>query len=254
MENSQIKADLINKLSLYSFTLSKLDKSYDKVEPVLLSKNSDKKKNKEDKNMNRKNLYFPKGNLKDTLFWCFYILVNTIEEYEFNQMRHFEMEMKLKFDFLEKIRNNWSIIKEFKLKKIDIESNLCSENKISFHSFYSLCILEKINIYLIVDNCAYQFFTSDDDNNEFFIIHKMNNTFGIDLRKGEELKEILKTKYMVINPIKPIRGISYYKIGELRDILNKLKLDENLPGKFNKNMVYNEIKSYFNNYGIIKQN
>ena len=115
--------------------------------------------------------YTPTGT-SDALFWCFYIIKNSVSHYELNQNHLFQLEKQLKFEILEEIRKHLYILKSHKLKQHIIEANLCNDQKISFPTLQTLCLLYKLNIIVLQDRVYFDFI-GNEESNITHVIHKV---------------------------------------------------------------------------------
>ena len=92
-----------------------------------------KKSKKEIKQIKKKDLIFiPK--FSDTLFWCYYILTNSIEDYEMITS-DFKEEKMVKISLIQTIRENKEILKKLKIKRTEVEDELLNQKFISVKTF-----------------------------------------------------------------------------------------------------------------------
>jgi hypothetical protein len=224
---------IFNKLKNYIINNNNCDK--------FLYKKSDVKK-KEIKTKNFKShLVYPRQ--YDKLFWCFYILYYGIEEYNDIDNKHFLIENKIKLDFVETIRNNSSLLKEKKIKKIETELDISSSKKISINSFHALCLYNHINVVILCKNIYYQFMSNNES--PIHVLDLSTNIIGCASNVDDSLMtELLQGKFFVENPNRPLRSMSFYKISDLHDYCKKLNININFSnGKAKKKQeLYDEIK------------
>ena len=64
---------------------------------------------------------------KDKLFWCFYVLQNGIDNYEFIKTITFKTEKEYKFKTAEKIKEYKEIFKSFKLKLNELQDEFINQ-------------------------------------------------------------------------------------------------------------------------------
>ena len=146
------------------------------------------------------------SNVKDKLFWCYYLLKYGSLEYEMIGKDHF------KFKMVECLK----IIESQEKKDKDLESELMNEKKISLKSFLKLCEMSKINVCLVKNIMLSEHIF--DSSRDTYIINI--NDFSI------KKDNIDQSKYWKIDNIeKPLRAYSNYKAQELRDIGKILNLD-----------------------------
>jgi hypothetical protein len=77
------------------------------------------------KNSKKSTIFVP--NEKDKLFWCFYIIKYGIIAYEMVENKNIVFEKKIKIEYVEKIRQNKKIIKQYKLSPLTQLRNLVSK-------------------------------------------------------------------------------------------------------------------------------
>ena len=70
-------------------------------------------------------------NQSDKLFWCLYVIINSLDDYNKNINHLFSIEKKFKYDTIDLLRKQKSLLKENKIRINEIENNLVSENKIA---------------------------------------------------------------------------------------------------------------------------
>ena len=80
-----------------------------------------------------------------------------------------------------------------------------------------------------------------------FYIKKFNNRYGIYTESVNDIKKELSTTWEIKNIKKPLKGISAYKVSELKQICKKLKIVvNNKHHKYNKKDIYKLIQSKLN--------
>ena len=215
---------IFSELNKYSFT----NENIDLIHLLPLCGKSEKKGVKDfSKSCNEKkkeDLFIPK--YKDTLFWCYYILANGIENYEMIR-NDFQEEKMMKISLIQSVRLNKDILKKLKIKRTFVEDDLLNQQVISTKTFLLLCELKNINI-VIKDNCRYM--ENNIESSETKIIEKKENKYGLCFSN----KDFDRTKYWKVDDFEtPLRSLSYYKLKDLQDICIKLNLDIK---KDNKNL------------------
>ena len=171
---------------------------------------------------------------KDSLFWSFFTMVNGDVAYELLKPIHLVKEKKIKIEYIEKLRQNKVLLKQHKFATlIHIENQLLNESKIDLNTFFSLCVLENINIFYVYKKTFYELIL--DDSKPIFILYYNNNnnnslkyTFEKITKEGsgsEKIEKYRKDWYKIDVLNKPIKGLSSYKLQELLDFCNKLNLD-----------------------------
>ena len=68
---------------------------------------------------------------KDKLFWCFYILLNGFDDYEFSKNDSFKTEKSLKISSVEKLRSIKDKLKELKIKRNEMENEFVNTETIT---------------------------------------------------------------------------------------------------------------------------
>jgi hypothetical protein len=210
---------------------------------------------------------------KDKLFWCFYKLLKQFCDSDLDNINSFTLEKQFKFDMVEKIRNNKAILKSAKIQKTAVEDDLVNSEVISYKTFNALCLYHKINIviirnttYTIIDNNLFDWENFDFEKNNIIDIildnkfkilelkydndNKFSKNFEIDEIKvtDEKILSIFNSYYFIKTLDKPLKSISSYKVDELLDICNKLKININdIHGKRKtKQILYENIQKILN--------
>lgn len=184
---------------------------------------------------------------KDCFFWALYILIHGFETYEIlNKHDYFKIEKKEKIEYIEKLRTIKSILKEKKMRRNLIESDLMSE-QISLVSVEALCVMNNISILYIKNKTFYEI----NKGEKFAGILKYNidsNNVSIKHTYPASYKDFIRHNYYEIENIsKPIKAISSYSLDEIHLISTKLEIVIKENGKKKtKQQLYNEIKSVLN--------
>ncbi len=182
---------------------------------------------------------------KDKLFWCFYIILKGIDEYEMNKNTAFASEKKFKIDTVEKLRFMKDKLKELKIKRNDIEDELVNKECITTKSLQVLCLIYKVSIIYISGKKYSEFLFAEDDKITGIIDQgqekkdlSVKNT--IDL---EYISTVKKTYWFIENIHKPLNAPSAYTIKDLQDISTKLGINlvSNLGKNKTKQILYEEI-------------
>jgi len=195
-----------------------------------------------------KEYFIPKQ--KDTLFWCFYIMKNGIDNYDDLNETGISIvtEKQLKIGFVEKLRKEKQLIKIYKFaSNTHIENQLVNENKIDIATFLTLCVLEKLNIVYLKKKTYYELLMNDSND-----IHVVNFTdygkFGYKLSLNNDVNNIRTTLFKIDNIEKPLKALSAYKLSELVEYCSKLDIsiiNEKTNKKKNKNELYESLIQYF---------
>lgn len=161
--------------------------------------------------------------VNDNLFFSLYSKVNNIEKDSFNETIYNDTNEKIKIaEHLEKIK--------FKNKE-EIINNLVYDKIISLETFNILVMFYKLNIIYVKDR-TYVKMKYNQDSNDFLYI----NDKGLYL-ENTSIPDI--NLLLEINIEKPLRTISFYKLGELQEMSIKLNIDTE---KKKKQELYDSIK------------
>ena len=136
--------DILNEANDYMLT----SKNICNIE-VINNNNVKPTNKKEDKNVTitktaSNDVFFPKQ--KDKLFWCFYIILFNLSEYDMVS-NYFTKETEIKYKWIEEFRNNKSLFKPIKVSKNTVETELAHNKMITMTSIKALCYLKNINIF-----------------------------------------------------------------------------------------------------------
>jgi len=208
-------------------------------------KNKEKMSTKKEKSIKRDDFFTVP--YKNKLLWFIYIIEKGMAAYEQVTSNYYTIEQEEKFNYVDLLRNNKAIIKNNKKWKL---KNL--ENDVTFSNCFSLSTLEcltcilNINLYYIEDCKIYtSLFPSAGKD---LIIHKINNEYKLELfyNHDEMYKktfEYRNTLWNIENIEKPLLSVSSYKLQQLIDIANKLKINimKSPTKKKTKKELYNEI-------------
>jgi len=239
---------ILNENNMINYLKYKLNTTKEKSSKSITSFNKINKINKI--NENKPILFIPKE--QDTLFWCYYIILNGEGSYEMLNVKNPLIAKQFKIDYVSKIRENKQILKTYKFDSItSIESNLANDNNINIKTVMSLCVIHKINLIFISRNTYFELLMNDTE--PIYIIRevefqsKYNKKYGFEIANNNLLDSIRATLYKIDNLDKPIKALSYYKVKDLTDICEKLSIDitDSETGKNKtKNELYESIIQY----------
>lgn len=248
--NKHVSLDSLQEFMLFSVN----NINYDDIINI-----SDNKKIKNLKPKISKNLLYPNYNKAeskynekhinkrkslDNLFWLFYKIVKNLQESDLYYLNTFVVFNEFKNEMINKIRDNKSILKKYKLKINFLEDDILNNKTISLYTLRSLCILYDKHLLLMKDNNTYSFFSREDvsyenlkelnDENNLIIVKLLyssnssnSNSFTIEDEiklLNSEIEDILNKYYYIDNLEKPLKGSSSYKSDELYEIANKLNI------------------------------
>jgi len=176
----------------------------------------------------KSSIFCPKEN--DSLFWCYYIILNGDTSYEMLNVKNVLVEKSHKFEYVTKIRTNKQIVKTYKFDTLtNIESNLANDELINIKTIMSLSAIDRINIIFISKNTYFELLMNDDKPiyviREIALQSKYKKKYGYEMADKKQLEEIRKTLYRVETLDKPIKALSSYKVQDLIDICNKLAIE-----------------------------
>tara|TARA_A100001015_G_scaffold321612_1_gene453408 strand:- start:7327 stop:8016 length:690 start_codon:yes stop_codon:yes gene_type:complete len=158
---------------------------------------------------------------KDQLFWCFFIFFYGMEEFEMISNK-FLKEKEVKFNYVEKIRNNKQLCKQLKISRNTVEDDLVNQKKISLQSLKLLCYLFDINVFYIENKKYYEMIPNE--NNKIFVIEKIEKDYVIKNISKESIEYYRLHYWKMENLDKPLKAVSSYKADELKSICKKLSI------------------------------
>jgi len=142
---------------------------------------------------------------------------------------------KIKIEYIEKIRQNKLLLKQHKYATLShMENQLLNEQCIDIKTFFSLCVLENINVFYINKKTYYELLMNDDMNTIFILQHSeqkqlqkvtQNKKYGFESETYETLKNVKKELFHIEHLEKPVKAISAYKLNDLIDFCNRLGLE-----------------------------
>lgn len=237
--------DVIDKLQYYMLNEAVIKNSLEKR----LEQNSVKPNNKVFQQKSREiinNMFTP--NQKDSLFWCFYVLKYGEQKYEMLENINIVLEKQLKINYVEQIRKNKQIIKLHKFATLThLENQLANEEKIDLPTFFTLCVIENINVLYIRKKTYFELLMNDD---KIHIIHRLDNysKYGYEGIEQTKINLYRSELFKVDNVEKPVKSISSYKVSELIDFCSKLGIEiyiKDTNKNKSKNDLYESLIQYF---------
>ena len=185
---------------------------------------------------------------KDSLFWCFYILKYGEQNYEMLENINIVLEKRLKIEYIEKIRKEKQIVKSHKFATLThLENQLANEEKIDINTFFTLCVVENINVLYICKKTYFELLMNDD---KIHIIHRLDNysKYGYEGIEQSKIELYRSTLFKVDDVEKPIKSISSYKVSELVDFCSKLGIEicvKDTNKNISKKDLYESLIQYF---------
>ena len=193
------------------------------------------------------NLFLPNVTT-DTLFWCFYVMKHDVHAYEMLSHKNIVGEKKIKIEYVELMRQNKTILKTYKFSTLtNMENVLANEHKLDIPTFFSLCVLENLNVVFIKNKTYFELLMNDTE--DVFVLHYLNNNkYGVELSSLNAITKMKEPLIKLDNVQKPLKSISAYKVEDLTSMCNKLGLpiinDETTKSK-NKKDLYDTLFKYF---------
>ncbi len=268
--NNNVSLDSLKEFMLFSLNninyddiiniadIKKIKNNKPKISKNLLYPNYNKVESK----YNEK--YVNKQKSLDNLFWLFYKISKNLQESDLYYLNTFVVFNEFKNEMINKIRDNKSILKKYKLKINFLEDDILNKKTISLYTFGSLCILYDKHLLLMKDNNTYSFFSRQDllydnlkelnDSNSLYNVKSLysnnfthSNSFTIEDEiklSNTEIEEMLNKYYYIDNLEKPLKGLTSYKSDDLYEIANKLNVQIycNISAKKKiKKIIYEEI-------------
>ena len=181
---------------------------------------------------------------KDKLFWMLYFFEYDYNSYIMLGKNTYSFEMKEKTKLIKNIKERKKELKHFKIKITDIEADLLYNKQMKVSTFFIILILKNINFLYYTENLIYQWNSGNDKT--FILKHNtIDNIYtNEDKALTDEYFELLQeSRLLVDNLKKPIKGLSYYKVNDLKEICEKLKINimKNAKKSFSKKELYEKI-------------
>jgi hypothetical protein len=188
---------------------------------------------------------------KNSLFWCLYIIVNSLSKYEYEK-NYFTAEQEFKIKTIERIKKgeNKQTLKEHKMSKNMIESGLMGTSGCSGISpkiLYALSLFYNVNIFYVYKNTYYEMFSNanantdisskihiiqfDHETNYYSVFTDTYTDTDADMNecKIKYIENIKKTCLELDNlddVNKPLRPITTYSLTDLVNIAAKMNIQD----------------------------
>ena len=200
------------------------------------------------KNIQNTHQYFsPKE--KDTLFWCFFAMSKGKEVYDSLHSRMIVAEKKIKIEYIEKLRENKSMLKSHKLAPLShVEDQLLNEYCIDLKTFQALCVLDGITCVMSFGRCFYEINVDEDAEETDENLYYLKKTSHVGQRDKyvcslhntlPEINLVRTTMFKIDNLSKPIKAMTSYKMEELHNMCNQLGIE--IETKMKKKDLYEKI-------------
>lgn len=173
---------------------------------------------------------------KDTLFWCFYIIYNGYQAYEY-ETNYFTAEQQFKIQTIERVKKgeNKHILKENKISKNFLEGGLMTNIKPKI--LHALCLFYNINIFYIHKKTYYEILTNIDKPIHVIKYNNDTNNYSVGLHIDTNITEKkmlidylpyieqIKSSFLKLDNLdKPLKAITTYSVGDLVKICEKLDI------------------------------
>jgi hypothetical protein len=232
---TNIKKNIISEYNLQDYILD--DHHIEKALQFKMIKNRNNnnnnndfmKKEKHELSIKKNNDFFIPS-YEDTLFWCYFIIVNGETAYETLYSKNALVEKQFKIDFISLIRKNKDLLKIYKFDTItNIESNLANDNFMNIKTCMALCAISNINVIYIKKNTFFELFMNDTD--VIYVVKedlsdtKYIKKYGFQITNKKNSDLMTSTMYKIDKLDKPIKAISSYKVEDLLQICKKLEIE-----------------------------
>lgn len=184
----------------------------------------------------------------DSLFWCYYVIINGLDEYKMVGCHQFEKEKKLKFELIEKVRLKKNELKANNFKLINsFEDDLANSEKINLNTFMALLCLEDKNIIYIEGKKIYKSIRNESD--AIYILYQKEKNvsyFELELHVSQSQIDKLSSKYFEVPSFNyKLKALSSYSMNDLKDMCEKYEIKLNENEKYLKKDLYDKIKVFF---------
>ena len=193
-----------------------------------------------------KNMFTPSA-ASDTLCWCLYVMKHDRHAYEMLPHKNVIGEKKIKIEYIELMRKNKTILKTYKFSTLtNMENVLANEKNLDISTFFSLCVLDNLNVLFIKNKTYFELLMTDKD--EVFVVHFINNKYCFEVSNIQAIVKMKEPLIKLDNVQKPLKPIASYKVDDLTSMCDKLGLtiinDETKKSK-NKKDLYDTLFKYF---------
>lgn len=158
---------------------------------------------------------------EDKLLWCAYIMCNGLDAYE-RITNYYCVGNDFKFKTVEMLRTQKTVLKPYKLSLTHVEEILTSRPFINMDGFMAIALLYNINFCYIDGRKMFE--VQQDSEGKTHVMEKKKD-YGLHLNSSEsQLKEYRKTYWKMDNLESPLKALSSYKLQDLIDICERLKI------------------------------
>jgi hypothetical protein len=187
---------------------------------------------------NTKNKISNKISNNMSLFWTFYLIIYD----SYNSEKMFKIKNDYAIKFIEKLKNNNSILKQNRVTLNHLEQSLLYDTDISLNTLKIMTLAHNINLIYILGNKYYLFISNEDDLYSYISNQKNVITYETNITHSK-LDDLKKTFFYIENTKKIMNSVSYYKLDQIKEMCFKLNIDlyDNNGKKKNKQELYQEI-------------
>lgn len=241
--------EIINKLEQYSLSFKNIEKIINRnIFKSNLLKNDQGIESVKTKHLQEEKKTNTKSNLrkineKDKLFWMFYQFLYDYDKYIMLGPNKFSEEMNTKTSWIQLLKSQKSLLKQHKIKFNNLEETLMYK-KTTVQTLFPIIVLEHLNFIFYTKNTV--FIYKKYENKKTFCLSFINKTFTVEDEKDIDIEKLQNDKFVINNLTKPLLAISNYKVGDIREIAEKLNIsvykDINKKKFIPKNDLYKLIK------------
>jgi len=185
---------------------------------------------------------------RDQLFWNLYILHHGYDEYLKIDIHYGNTSISERQRACEYISKNVNLkTMNHKITKASIEEALseliCPEKKTSYYALCALCAFYKMKIIIIHPEKKYYidfYNTVSYDKTHILEITQQGYKILCEDASEKDIEQVIHNKIKYEHFTKPLKGMSAYKVDDLRKMAQKLNIDH----QKNKQELYNSIYKY----------
>ena len=185
---------------------------------------------------------------RDQLFWNLYILHHGYDEYLKIDIHYGNTSISERQRACEYITKNINMkMVNHKITKASIEEALseliCPEKQTSYYALCALCSYYKMKIIIVNNDKKYyiEFFnTISYEKTHILQVTPQGYKIIFEDANDEDIDSVTKNKIKYEHFVKPLKGLSAYKVDDLRKMAQKINIDHNKT----KQELYNNIYRY----------
>ncbi len=247
----ELKKYMLDNTALHIFSQTQIKNETtnnvdNKLSPTNHFKENKQSFNPQSFNTALKNRFTPPAT-SDTLCWCLYVMKHDRHSYEMLSHKNVIGEKKIKIEYIELMRKNKTILKTYKFSTLtNMENVLANERNLDISTFFSLCVLENLNVLFIKNKTYFELLMTDEK--EVFVVYYLNNKYCFEVSDIQTIGKLKEPLIKLDNVQKPLKPIASYKVDELTSMCDKLGLSvvnpETKKSK-NKKDLYDTLFKYF---------